>query len=308
MYRLLASLHERTGAPERALRVLEVMAQLGFAEPHDEATAGRLRAAHPTSPPRGELDDELRTHGLLTAGARGPLGELWAAAPAALAQRLPAPRGGERIAPISTVSDRAARAIVAEVAATWGSAAEVYVGDRVPGLVTLISHPRPLFIFDRTLLIEPADGLRYLVGWALEALRGGYAPLLALGARARAELVTTLGELVGDELERSAPVRDLARALPPRAAERLAAIAGRGLELDVDAWLDDMAACARRAGLVACGSLAAASEMIARLAGEPPAVDDEVAAVVGLRVPGPDLVRYYLSDEFHQLRRELGAR
>jgi hypothetical protein len=67
-----------------------------------------------------------------------------------------------------------------------------------------------------------------------------------------------------------------------------------------------MLACAKRAGLVACDDFAAAIWMIARLAGERLASHDEAAAL-GAVLGGPDLVRFYLSDNYQRIRDLLAA-
>ena len=53
-------------------------------------------------------------------------------------------------------------------------------------------------MIDRTLLTEQDLPLRFLFGYALEAIRGGYAALLQLGARQRRELAQLLRALVTD--------------------------------------------------------------------------------------------------------------
>ena len=61
------------------------------------------------------------------------------------------------------------------------------------------------------------------------------------------------------------------------------------------------AAAAKRAGLVACDDFAAAIWMVARLSGELLASHDDTVAL-GAVLGGSDLVRFYLSDGYQQIR------
>jgi hypothetical protein len=72
-------------------------------------------------------------------------------------------------------------------------------------------------------------------------------------------------------------------------------------DLDLGAWIDDMLACAKRGGLVACDDFAAAIWAVARLSGEVLASHDDTVAL-GAVLGGPDLVRFYLSDNYQLIR------
>ena len=63
-----------------------------------------------------------------------------------------------------------------------------------------------------------------------------------------------------------------------------------------------MLAGAKRAGLVACDDFAAAIWMVARLSGEKPGRATTTTVALGAVLGGPDLVRFYLSDDYQQLR------
>jgi hypothetical protein len=72
---------------------------------------------------------------------------------------------------------------------------------------------------------------------------------------------------------------------------------------DSEEWIDAMLATDRRAGLFACDDFSAATRMIARLGGDHlGAADIQALALV---LCGEDLVRFYLSDEYHRLRESL---
>lgn len=66
--------------------------------------------------------------------------------------------------------------------------------------------------------------------------------------------------------------------------------------------------CAKRGGLLACDDFAAATWMIARVSGENLASASHDATVaLGAVLGGSDLVRFYLSDDYHRLRDTLST-
>ena len=160
--------------------------------------------------------------------------------------------------------------------------------------------PRRLIVLDRTLLAEQDLPLRFLFGYALEAIRGGYAALLQLGARQRRELAQLLRSLVTEAGEATGAAAEIINNASPRAAKVVERHAGTR-DLDPGAWIDSMLACAKRAGLVACDDFSAAIWMVARQAGENLVSADDTVAL-GSVLGGPDLVRFYLSDQYQMIR------
>jgi hypothetical protein len=75
--------------------------------------------------------------------------------------------------------------------------------------------------------------------------------------------------------------------------------------VDPDSWVDGTLAIAKRAGLFACDDLDAATHMIARLNGEQ--LEPGLAGTAGLGavLGGADLIRFFLSEEYHRLREVL---
>ena len=71
--------------------------------------------------------------------------------------------------------------------------------------------------------------------------------------------------------------------------------------VDPGAWIDGMLALAKRAGLLACDDFTSAIWMVARLAGEK-LVSHDATAALGSVLGGPDLVRFYLSDDYQHIR------
>lgn len=303
-YRLSASYYLRVGAHERASRVLAALELLGFAEAGDRATAQRLREQHPPRPLVRTLSPELRYQLLATRAARDVIGEMWAAFAPEISARFSGTWLGENLLSLNAHGDHALAEDYAEVARIFEQRAEVLVGDRVPGLAFVSAHPRPVIVIDRSLLGESSPARRFLFGWALDALRGGYAVLLSLGAAQRRELTALMRALFLSEDERSGLAAELAASAGPAATKVLEKYAGRVRDLDVGGWIDGMLAGAKRSGLLACDEFGAAIWMIARLSGEVLASHDATHAL-GAVLGGPDLVRYYLSDDYQRLREAL---
>jgi golgin subfamily B member 1 len=297
-YRLLASFYSRTGDTERANRVLTALDLLGFAEETDRQTLQRLKAARQSQPLRRGLDESNRERLLATTAAREPLGEIWTALAEEITAFVAQPSLGENLAPV----DEEVRLlqISSEVGNLFDCDADIFVADKVPGLVAVTAFPRRLIVLDRTLLSEQDLPLRFLFGYALEAIRGGYAALLQLGARQRRELALLLRTLITDAGEATGAAAEIINNANPRAAKILERHAGTR-DIDPGAWIDSMLACAKRAGLVACDDFSAAIWMVAKQAGENLVSADDTVAL-GSVLGGPDLVRFYLSDQYQMIR------
>ncbi|MBA3538530.1 MAG: hypothetical protein H0T79_02775, partial [Deltaproteobacteria bacterium] len=304
-YRMLASFYSRTGDVERASRVLTALDLLGFAEDTDRSTMQRLRPMRTAMPIRQPLGDEPRQRLLITPAVREPLGEIFEALAEEITGMVSSPSLGVDLQPVQSVGDARLTKIAAEISALYQLDVDLFVGDKVPGLAAVTAYPRRLLVLDRSLLTEPDLALRFLFGYAFEAIRGGYALLLHLGARQRRELVTLLRALVAPDGELTGPATELVDRASGRAAKVLERHAGLR-DVDADAWISGMLACAKRGGLVACDDFSAAIWMVARLSGERLANHDASVAL-GAVLGGPDLVRFYLSDAYQQLRDSLSA-
>jgi hypothetical protein len=123
---------------------------------------------------------------------------------------------------------------------------------------------------------------------------------------------------VKPEGERDAATIDFVRALPRKAQKALERLQG-GLQAtggSVAGWYASLSLAADRAGLLACDDVGAAARVLARLSGE--SQDQMVAAgghgpdalslgAVQTSVSGvAELVRFFLSDAYHELRGQLG--
>jgi tetratricopeptide (TPR) repeat protein len=299
-YRLLASFYSRLGDTERAQRVLTALDLLGFAEEADRSTMQRIRATRIGDPLRRTLDDDGRNRLLVTSTAREPLGEVFDAMAEELSTLVAQPSLGQNLQPALAAGEPRLQQLGAEIGGLFGVDAEIFVGEKVPGLVAVTAFPRRLLVVDRSLLAENDLSLRFLFGYALESIRGGYAMLLQLGARARKELANLLRALLSPDADLTGPAAELVNHASSRAGKILESHAGVR-DVDAGGWIDGMLAQAKRAGLLACDDFHAAIWMVARLSGERLASADATVAL-GAVLGGPDLVRFYLSDAYQQLR------
>jgi tetratricopeptide (TPR) repeat protein len=304
-YRLLASFHHRIGDTDRANRVLTALDLLGFAEDADRATMQRLRAVRIGAPFRRPLDDEHRERYLLTAAAREPLGEVFAALARELSGIVTQPSLGSNLQPAQNLDDPRLLHLAAQVGELFQIQPEIFIGEKVPGLAAVTAFPRELLVIDRALLGESDAALRFLFGYAFEAIRGGYATLLQVGARQRRELALLLRSILAADAELTGPAADLV-ANASAAAQKVLELHAGARDVDPGAWSDGMLALAKRAGLLACDDFSAAIWMVALLSGEKLANND-AAVALGAVLGGPDLVRFYLSDDYQRLRVALTA-
>jgi hypothetical protein len=305
-YRLLASFHDRLGEADRAGRVLTALDLLGFAEETDRMTLQRVRGVISSEPFTRVLDDAQRDRYLLTQAARDPLGEVFTAFAEQLSGYIAQPSLGTNLVPTHASGHPRLMSLVVEVGGLFEIQPEVFVGEKVPGYVAVTAFPRKLLVIDRTLLDEGDAGLRFLLGYAFEAIRGRYATLLQVGARQRRELAMLLRSLVATDGELPNVVVDLVNTADESAQEVLERHAGTR-DVDPGAWADGMLALAKRAGLLACDDFQAAIWMVGRLSGEQLSSHDATVAL-GAVLGGADLVRFYLSDDYQHLRDVLTAR
>ncbi|HEY5950587.1 MAG TPA: tetratricopeptide repeat protein, partial [Kofleriaceae bacterium] len=297
-YRLLASFYSRTGDIERANRVLTALDLLGFAEETDRQTMQRLRATRQSQPLRRSLDEQNRERLMANTAPREPLGEVWTAFAEEITGIVAQPSLGENVIPAEGNEDRLLN-IAGEIGQLFEVEPEIFIGDKVPGLLAVTAFPRQIVVVDRSLIADQDLPLRFMFGYAFEAIRGGYAALLQLGARQRRELGQLLRGLIS-EVEPTGTAAELMTNANMRQAKVLERHAGTR-DLDTGTWIDNMLACAKRAGLVACDDFSAAIWMVARLSGELLATHDDTVAL-GAVLGGSDLVRFYLSDNYQLIR------
>jgi tetratricopeptide (TPR) repeat protein len=304
-YRLLASYYARSGEADRAARVRATMESLGYADDADRRTTARTLGELALAPLRHTLTEDLRRRLLLTKYVSSPFGELLDAGAAQFAALFPQAPVGNNLLPAIQTGDPSLRAAIGETARLFGLEAEVYIGEQVPRGVVAINYPRPIVVLDRALLGETDSARRFALGWAFELLVGRYALLPMLGRRNRRELGALLKSLFSPENEWPAVTHEFAASLPREALQVMQRYQGMARSADAEEWIDGMLASARRAGLFASDDFAAALRISSQLNGENLGAGEQAIAALGVVICGSDLVRFYLSDEFHRLRESL---
>lgn len=304
-YRLLATYYQRTGNALRATRVLHALTLLGFGEPADRATIEKLRDGFRPAPVKQNLTPEMRAR-WLTPSAVAPLLER---AFASLAPKLAAQFGtwapGQDHTDLRVADPYQLAPLVADIGALVGIRPSVLLADRVPGLVAASYTPEPTLVLDRLIVKESLEVRRFIIGYALFALTGGFAFTLAMGPRKQQELLTVLGETLRPRAERSEAAQARLEGAPPALLEQIEQSSPLR-EPDIATWYESLGSAAKRAGLLACDDYAAAIWAVARLAGETPSEKDETIAL-GAVLGGSDLLRFYLSDDYQRLRDALAT-
>jgi tetratricopeptide (TPR) repeat protein len=302
-YRLLMIVYQRSGDPDRSARVGTMLALPCYADTADRAPAFRATVK------RGTLSDEQRRQHLLPPRSEGAFAEALSAVREALEGFYPSPPVAGL--PIAQVNDPGLKVCVVDAQRLFGVSPDVLLAEHVPGGVLVLDLPKPTVIIEAKLLIDQADGeRRFLLGRAFESLRGGHALLGRLKSAQRGEVGHLLAELIKPEPARDPATQEFVRALPRKAVRAVEKLHGPGASLQadttIDQWYAALSLACDRAGLLACDDVGAAARMLARLGGEELAVTSEGAVALG-QVPGvAELVRFFLSDHYHELRLVLG--
>jgi len=171
--------------------------------------------------------------------------------------------------------------------------------------VLLVDQPRPTVYLQGSLIEQPDGERRFLLGRCFEPLRGGYGIINRLRTQAqRAEVGHLLDQIIKPESEREPQAQEFVRALPRKAAKMLERLQGLAPGASADGWFAALGQAADRAGLLACDDVGASARMLARLGGEELPPDGVIA--LGQIQGVAELVRFYLSDAYHELRSTLG--
>jgi tetratricopeptide (TPR) repeat protein len=336
-YRLLMTIYQRTGELERASRVANMLQLLGYVEPGDRGPSFRASVR------RGTITDEQRRTRLLPPLSGGVQTEALVAVREALDTIYPPPPVPGAV-PVAQLADPAIKVCAVDAQRLFGTNAEIYLAPEVPGGTMAFDGPRPLAFIQASLVEKGDEGeRRFLLGRALEPLRGGYAIIFRLKPQQRVEVGMLIAEICRPDSERSQAAQDLVRALSrkaQKALERVVQMAQSSgfarlpiaptadpsareeaerawaaqMETQVQAWLTALALGADRAGLLSCDDVGAAARALARLSGEDLLATGSLAAggltvgQVPSLVPGVgELVRFFLSDAYHDLRIALGT-
>jgi tetratricopeptide (TPR) repeat protein len=304
-YRLLMQVYQRAGELDRAARVQTMLSLLGYADASERPPPFRAGVK------RGTLSDDLRRARLLPPPVLGVLTEALIAVRAELEPRYPVPLVGQAI-PVAQMTDPGFKVCVVDVQRLFGVTPDVFVSDVVPGGVLLVDLPRPMVFVDQTLVDMPDGERRFILGRAFEPLRGGYALVTRLNHVERLELASLLEELVRPENEREQNALEFGRSLPRKSQKAVERLQGQSAGASGTGWYAALSLAADRAGLLACDDVGAAARVLSRLSGE--SQDHMTQAHVGVvdglplgQVAGvAELVRFFLSDAYHELRSTLG--
>src|SRR5262249_21926897 len=151
---------------------------------------------------RGTLSEDARRNRLLPPQALGPLGDAFSAVRETLEEIYPPPPVAGAV-PVAQLNDPAFKVCVVDAQRTFGVQAEGLIAPEVPGGVLLVDMPRPQAYLSAQLVLNQSDGeRRFLIGRALEPLRGGYGMLTRLRAGPRAEVLRLIEQLFKPESER----------------------------------------------------------------------------------------------------------
>jgi tetratricopeptide (TPR) repeat protein len=310
-YRLLMQVYQRAGELDRAARIQTMLTLLGYADASERPPGFRAPLK------RGTLAEDLRRARLLPAPVLGVFTEALVAVREQLEARFPVPMVGQAV-PVAQLPDPGFKVCVVDVQRLFGVQPDVFISDVVPGGVLLVDLPRPMVFFEQHIVDLPDGERRFLLGRALEPLRGGYSLVTRLDAMQRLELAQLLEQLVKPEGDREADTIDFIRALPRKAQKALEKLQGQSLMGEARlgmgtggsaaGWYTALSVAADRAGLLACDDVGAAAHVLARLSGE--SHDSMVAhhddLALGQVAGVAELVRFFLSDAYHELRSQLG--
>jgi tetratricopeptide (TPR) repeat protein len=300
-YRLLMLVYQRAGELERASRVATMLQLLGYAEPGDRMPTFRAVVK------RGMLSDDLRRQRLLPPPVLGAYTEALVAVRETLDEIYGIPQAGQLAGavPVAQINDPGFKVCVVDAQRLFGVSADVFIAGAVPGGVLLVDQPRPTVYLQASLIEQPDGERRFLLGRCFEPLRGGYGIINRLRTSAqRAEVGHLLDQIIKPESEREPQAQEFVRALPRKAAKMLERLQGLAPGASADGWFAALGQAADRAGLLACDDVGASARMLARLGGEELPPDGVIA--LGQIQGVAELVRFYLSDAYHELRSTLG--
>ena len=298
-YRLLVSVYQRSGDLDRAARVGTMLSLLGYAEATDRPPTFRANVK------RGSLSEELRRTRLLPPPVLGAYTEALAAVRETLDEVYGVPAVHDAM-PASAVHDPGFKVCVVDAQRLFGVTADVYVAQQVPGGVVHVrlaqadgDHRGGVRRASRRRAALPA---RARVRAAARRLRAGDAPARGAAGRGRPP-----ARSARSSPRRSASSRCRSSSRRCRERRRRRWSACRGSRRARRSKVGSRArAGGDRAGLLACDDVGAAARMLARLGGEELAVSPDGAVALGQVAGGAELVRFFLSDAYHELRSTLG--
>src|SRR6185369_3469622 len=110
-------------------------------------------------------DENNRERLMMNTAPREPLGEVWLAFAEEISNLVAQPSLGENVLPAEQVDSRVLQ-LAGEIGQLFEVEPEIFVGDKVPGLVAVTAFPRQIVVIDRTLVEEQDLPLRFMFGYA----------------------------------------------------------------------------------------------------------------------------------------------
>jgi golgin subfamily B member 1 len=306
-FRTLVSLYDRAGERDRVTRVLTVLEMLGYAEDAERQYLAKLRQRMAGRQRVRGLTDDLRDQFVLAAGVHGAFLDLFQLVTEALVQYYPLTYVGENPQPLVPGENPALTAAIDETLRLFGVTADVVLATKVPGnTMSVEAQPKPVVVIDRAFTTLPDEELRFLLGRCIEPLRGNYGLLQRLAPSQRKEVGNLLLQLLLPESQREPAAQEFARALPRKTLKALEKVPLSGSVMpDPADWFASLGRSCDRAGLMASDDVSAAVRMLARLSGQELLLGTAGEVALGAVGEGADLVRYYLSDDYHRLHQAM---
>jgi golgin subfamily B member 1 len=326
--RALATDFLARGQSDRGHCCLQVLDLLGLANDSDRAVLG----AHPTpqrpndEPYATAIGDGERHAQLSHPGTRviaDVFAALWEGAPALSKATLDS-LGVSVKDKVSAISDLDVAKIFSQAGkALSNQRAGLYLKPdaEFDGIKLVSVAPTGLVIGKHLAEQAPASELRFRIGRALELLRPEYILAATLDAVALDDLFTAALKAfhpkhnrwrAGSEDSAAEEAAKLKKALPYKLAKRIAEIFQEHVDSEVDCmrWRAAVLETGNRAGLLLCGELRTAANVVLRESAT--GVPDEIGHELVLeqaRKTGPlkELLRYFVGDEHFALRELLGT-
>jgi hypothetical protein len=298
------TLYDRAGERDRVTRVLTVLDMLGYAEEAERQYLANLRPRMAGRARVRGLTDELRDQFVLAPGVQGAFHEVFQLVNEMLLQYYPLTYVGEGPQPLVPGENPGLTAAIDDTLKLFGINADVVLATKVPGCTMSVeAQPKPVVVIDRIYATLPDQELRFLLGRSIEPLRGNYGLLMRLAPSQRKEVGNLLLQLLLPESQREPAAQEFARALPRKVLKALEKVPLSGSVMpDPTDWFLSLARSCDRAGLLTGDDISAAVRMLARLSGQELLLGTAGEVALGAVGEGADLVRYYLSDDYHRVQ------
>lgn len=310
---LLANLFDATGERDRAMQVLQVTELLGLARAEDRSKLAQLRSEHPFQP-RRTIDERARRL-LQQDGPDKTVERLWRQIRPALTRIFPLTISPKRLVALEQAEHVGFVQAVLDSLQLFGSEASIALGQELGVAVLPDDEQGPRLLIDRSLREHCREEVAFAVGRGLGLLNSGHGLVARLAFDDRQLLVELLAGLLRPPAERSDLAEEFLRRLDDEGRQRVDEIAashqqelmaGRPPQ-DPLRWLATVQQTAAAHGLLACDDIGAALRMLAILGQQELALGPKGEVAVRSVTDGPELLQYFFSDRYVQLRRRLMA-